>query len=612
MATDKKKVRIENGRVLAIDLIKDSFLDFLRNELLEVCSAEFSGDATIGATAVPITATVAQNNKIDVAKAGGPYKGVTGSGNVIKFASADSRLQAVAIPPGAGDVYSVGLETALLDDDPEANADTGEIQYRTQIESIGRVGTPDLVTDNGDGTLTFRVDSVTSSIGKDHTGRQVRVWLKAKSDGGTVGPCSAVEATAIETRTVSLVSTHNQITTVGDFGQQAARGTRSTTASDYIIALIGPTVKLKATEDLRNTAGCWFMGEVTSVATGNPIVTISQVDQRLASFDLSDLGNVLRKDGHGSVKVRVHADSSDNAEPQIEVYDSAAAQRFLVDEAGRMARNVKTSQAVQTDMVPADIIRDYAGNIRHIVDHNGFPMGRRTEIRENWMLPLSSYATSATVANCGHLATFVGGSSPSVRPEAPNFGANGWPCQTIRLVPGTSGFAGISHSVAPLTGSFNYVVIVMEFEASFTVVGGSANSNWWFGLSSNFGNSYSAPSQSLLFKKPSNNAHILALTGDGTTDSTTDTNFSPVANQIHRFRVEFHGSATPIGVALGGAVALFFIDDVLRVTKTSNIPGGASAFMGAYFVGDGGGSVDNARIGPFVAVANRQLSMPAL
>ena len=332
MATDNQYARLFNKSILPLTGFKDYFLDYLRGANESVMAAVFTTGAAYVNGPVPVVAT--GNNKVNVGAAGGPFKATTGLGGIFSFASADSRLQNINIPPAAGVVFGIGLERALIDQGVIANPRTGLIQYQTIKEDIGRVAAPTSLTSSGTGTLTFNVNSVTSATGHDHTGRKVRIWLKAKEDGGAVGPLSTDPTVAFETLTVSFAGGNNVVTTAHNFGQVV--GAESLTAADYIVQLVGPTVKSQAVEDLINTSGCFFLGYITSVAAANPIVTISTSLQKVANFGLSDLSTVFYKDAHGYLKVKVQADASDSGQQQVTVADSSGTARAYFYETGAL------------------------------------------------------------------------------------------------------------------------------------------------------------------------------------------------------------------------------------------------------------------------------------
>lgn len=324
MATDNVKALLHSKKILTLDVFKAGLLDYLREEIKRVLEFDYSLPAILSATVIPVAPT--GNNRIDIGASGGPFKATTGIGYIVSFPSADDRLTSITIPPDAGVVYSVALEAVEVEANVEQNPRTGEYQYKYILESIGRKAAPDGVVVSGP-SLTVTVDSVTEA-GHDYSGRSVRVWLKSKDDGGP-GPQTPLDVNAFQTATVSYVGGHN-VVTVAAMGQTAP----STSASDYWVQLIGPTVRRKIVEDLTATTGAVFVAEVTSVAAASPIATISTTAQRLVGFTPADTADVFRRDTHGRVKVRVKADASDSAEPQLSVMGTDGLTKFQVDETG--------------------------------------------------------------------------------------------------------------------------------------------------------------------------------------------------------------------------------------------------------------------------------------
>lgn len=282
MITDTQRTRLYNKKILSFDQFKDMFMDSLLANQETVHNDVFNIDGVFAAK-VPIVAGGASNTLSII----GAFRGVTGHGKTINIGALDNRFQNVPVPASAATVFHVGAEQSEVEAEIEINPRTGEAEYRTYTELVGRKGTPTSVTDNGNGTITFNIDSICES-GYTYAGRQVRVWLKARSEGGP-GPLSPVEAVAIETRTVTYNNPNNTITTAGNFNQT----TVSTTAADYVVMMIGPTIKRAAAEDLRATSGCLFLGAVTSVADGNPLVTFDTTDQRVFEFTLAAMGDIF-------------------------------------------------------------------------------------------------------------------------------------------------------------------------------------------------------------------------------------------------------------------------------------------------------------------------------
>lgn len=163
-----------------------------------------------------------------------------------------------------GITYQVGLRYNYLDaadsNTVETNVRTGKFEYVFDQEDIGEVGDPDNVVDNGS-NITLRVNSITEA-GVDNSGRTVRVFLKPRQDGGSIGPLS--ESEPYEDVTVVFSGGNNEITTIGLLGQTA--GSVSTDTNDYRCYLIGPTVKRNT--DISLDPNIVFLGEITGSGSG--------------------------------------------------------------------------------------------------------------------------------------------------------------------------------------------------------------------------------------------------------------------------------------------------------------------------------------------------------
>lgn len=285
MTTDAVRTRLYNKKLLNYLSARTQLLDYLVNEFRGLHADSYSIDGVLAASAVTVVPSVTAN-RVNIAAAV-PCNGVSGTGRRFAFLAGDTRLQNVRIPPDAGVVYHVGLEQADVEDGIETNPRTGEFEYTQYKESLGRIGNPTSVTDNGDGTLTINVNGVCES-GKDYSGRTVRVWLTSRADGG-IGPLSASAAIAIQEIAVSYSAPNNTILVPNLMGQTSA----SVLTSNYKILLEGPTVKRQGAEDLRNTSGCLFLAAITSVAAASLIVTCDTTDQTVISKSLAELGAAI-------------------------------------------------------------------------------------------------------------------------------------------------------------------------------------------------------------------------------------------------------------------------------------------------------------------------------
>lgn len=274
MATDDQYALLYNKKLLPVTQLREQFLLYLLKQVRSNSQDFFGTDTSLTGAAAAVVAS--GNNAINIAHAAAIHA-TNGLGVTIKVAANDSRLQNIRIPPDAAVLFNVGLEQNDVETGVEVNPRTAAFEYVSLVEQIGRVLNPTSVAVVAS-TLVINVNDLVES-GLDHTGRQVRVWLKSTDNGGP-GPQTADATVAIQTIAIAFTTPNNTITVPNLMGQAAP----STTATDYMVQLIGPTVKQVATENLQNTAGCFFLGNVTSVATGNPITTIDTSGQQVVTL----------------------------------------------------------------------------------------------------------------------------------------------------------------------------------------------------------------------------------------------------------------------------------------------------------------------------------------
>jgi hypothetical protein len=216
--------------------------------------------------------------------AGGSSKCVDGSGHLMQLPAA----------PGLGqDILALGKITDVVFENTNAqtyhfsltymerptgivvNPRNGLPQFHYKQEGIGFEADPTNIVDNGNGTITMRVDSVCDA-GHSYAGRSVLVFMKVPARG------ALTEAIAIEQRVISWNGVNNTITTLGDFGQDVI----STSAADYSVILLGPRV---TAFDYSGTPGFMYVGSVVGVGLGNTPGAGNTTNQNVIDVSLSTL-----------------------------------------------------------------------------------------------------------------------------------------------------------------------------------------------------------------------------------------------------------------------------------------------------------------------------------
>jgi hypothetical protein len=239
------------------------------------------------------------------------------------------------------------------------------------------------------------------------------------------------------------------------------------------------------------------------------------------------------------------------------------------------------TQAAPSVYTPQLLLKDTGGNVRGIVDHNGlFTNGNVAVFEECWVnggvpllstpgahIPISSayprwYCYLDAAAN-GGLTDYFGGA---------NYPLNAAQIITNGTAPGSTAlYSNCSVSIPTFTGLSS----VQEWDAGLNpnATGGSGSGNIAYmgldgtGGSSNLGNSTSY----IRFEGSYAGNWICAALGASGGRQTVNTGISvPTQNDpITRFRLEYHGSTSPIGILNGAATALFFINGSLVGTLTS-------------------------------------------
>lgn len=193
----------------------------------------------------------------------GASKATDGLGHVIQISLAYKNVAQFQNTNAV--VYHVGFMYAEIPGGLRINPRTGKPQFDRYVEEVGFAAAPTSVTDNGNGTITFNVNSVTEAA-VSNAGRLVRVYKVVPADGATT------MAIALEECTVSF-GANNSITTVGKFGQTSV----STAPGDYIVVCMGPRVARNT--DLSTVSGVVYVGTVTG--NGGTPVTFSNTNQTL-------------------------------------------------------------------------------------------------------------------------------------------------------------------------------------------------------------------------------------------------------------------------------------------------------------------------------------------
>lgn len=315
MPTGDRRINLTSKKLLGLTDIKDRFLDFLRTFIEATGKELFPKTGVAALTSIGIAVA----DEFDLTVASGSVTAFVADGHILKGTAA--LVQDVKFENTVATVYEIGLQYAEIPFEAE-QLRGGTFIYRATEETIGVTADPDNVTDNG-ATITFEVDSVCEP-NVTHAGRLCVVRLKV--------PKTAVNADAIETRTVAFVGPDNKITTAGLLGQVA--GSVSVVAADYSVTLLGPTVSRNTV--IKGSPGVAYIGTVTGGGAGVVPSASSTVDQFVYMTGAAGITEVVEFDTAGRTKIRVKAFNAEaSTASQIRVYnEDDAAEVFKVSRVG--------------------------------------------------------------------------------------------------------------------------------------------------------------------------------------------------------------------------------------------------------------------------------------
>lgn len=273
MSTGLQYTNFISKRVLGTEDFRERFLQYLLGRVMESNREQYSsaffhpkgvemnGD---GADAFEIVDDSPPGNEAVASDGYGNFLEYWNSLSAgIKFENLNTIVYYVALKHYGS--FPVGIQI---------NPDHGQPEYVSFRDEIGESAQPDNITDNGDGTIDLRVDSVLES-GVDNTGRYVAVFKNIPASG-------AIDYdTAVEVQEVFYSGGSNYITTDGDLGQ----GTISTDTGLFTVFCPGPTVKRYT--DLRTEAGYCYVGYITG--NGGTPSSFNYDDQKVINHNWTDI-----------------------------------------------------------------------------------------------------------------------------------------------------------------------------------------------------------------------------------------------------------------------------------------------------------------------------------
>lgn len=196
------------------------------------------------------------------------------SGGWLEWTNAEYALFDAAYERASGITYYV---TAMFDRYPEdAVASGGALHYKFKPHAMGVTANPASVTDNGDGTITLDVTSVTS------------LWGTGAGAWGSGGKRRCIvylttpQTAGANSRFVGDIDSDGSNLTI-DISHTFGQATVSTTTSDYQVFVPGLTIFRGAAP-----SGAWILGTITDGAADYSTQRLSRLPQELG-HDIAEL-----------------------------------------------------------------------------------------------------------------------------------------------------------------------------------------------------------------------------------------------------------------------------------------------------------------------------------
>lgn len=213
------------------------------------------------------------------------------------------------------------------------------------------------------------------------------------------------------------------------------------------------------------------------------------------------------------------------------------------------------------------------GKVQSTIDHNGFAGGQVIQVASNWDV---TGVAIGTAFDSGRWNTFQSGTGNSLGigtallGNVVAIGGVQWHGRYLALqLPATSGnYLNMQTTSAPADFGDTTLSFVIEWTAGT----GTSPTNLTYIMGLGEGSTGSAPSTygyRAWFKKATTDTNWqLQYQFNGGTLLSTDSGVAGfLSGGLGRFRIEMHGSATPLGIAAGHGVAMFFINEVLVGTQ---------------------------------------------
>lgn len=356
MPTNQNRIEITDNRLLSKEDMKDNFLEYIEDLTDETVAAFLQGKSGVFESTEITLQEDSTTEDFELFDLTTPKRVAVATGKVITlYGSLVGETSEIVFENTLGANYEVGIRWNQRADQASINPKRGYPEYRSKKDVFGEVGAPDTVTDLGT-SIRLWINGLTDPTGS-HTfaGRTARAWLDT--------PVSGDDSVAFYEGTIAYDGgTGENYLAIpysggsGPLGQDTSASAPSTTASDYRVHVLGPSIRKGTNTAIKTDADNYvFLGSITGAGVGSSATysMVGQVKVFLITLDNaydgqgSGAGNEINVDVANKPVTLNSFQTSPSIRPNqkniLDVYDPDDALQIRFEQYGRIATTPRFS-----------------------------------------------------------------------------------------------------------------------------------------------------------------------------------------------------------------------------------------------------------------------------
>lgn len=239
MTTGLAFANIEPKKILSNEDLRERMMDYFREYVRQHFMRAFAKSGIFGPNKWTLGLSAFEANTVVVGMPAGPQGysyGVDSQGHLINVGyGGDPQIGQITdtvFENTPGQRYHIAYGYCAMPTGITVNPRNGLPQFSYFVDAVGRRGNVDSVQNNGNGTLTFSINTMCDGSGHSYNGRLVKIWKKIPDRNATT------EGEAVRLGTVVWNGSQNLVTIPTLLGQS----TPSVVATDYEVVVLGPYI----------------------------------------------------------------------------------------------------------------------------------------------------------------------------------------------------------------------------------------------------------------------------------------------------------------------------------------------------------------------------------